>query len=359
MKLGNFYKMGIKNLFKVTRILFSKKKAERKALFELLKEQKKAITKRKIYEKKTGQHIPILLLISVTERCNLRCKGCYSHAIKDDKKIIQEELSIQDYKKIFDEASELGISLITLVGGEPLLRNDLIELATSYKNIIFSVYTNGILMTNRFKEIILSYRNIIPFFSLEGFKAETDERRGAGTYDILLERMDFMKDNDLFYGVSVTVSSNNYQVVTSQKFVDLLNNRGCVYISYVEFEAINENDTEMVLSKEARSYHNNTVRELSRKNKNIFFTSYPDFEYKTGGCLAAGRGFFHINAYGDAEPCNFIPNSDTNIKANSIIDCLKSPLFKEIQEARLLENIHDGECALLSKKEALSEIIKR
>lgn len=211
-------------------------------------------------------------------------------------------------------------------------------------------------MTSRFTEI-LKHRNIIPFFSIEGFKAETDERRGNGIYDMLLERMSFMKANSLFYGVSVTVTSSNYQVVTSQAFINLLVSQGCVYISYVEFEAMSDDDIELTLEKDKRNYHNTAVRELTRKYKNIFFTSYPDFEYKTGGCLAAGRGFFHLNAYGDAQPCNFIPNSDTNIKTSSIIECLRSPLFKNIQNARLLENIKDGECALLSKKDELSKIV--
>lgn len=359
MKLANFYNQEIKNLFKVIRIVFSKKKSEKKALLKILNYQRKAISKRKSYEKQNGIHIPILLLISVTERCNLKCKGCYSHAIKEDNKSIRDELSVHDYEKIFNEASELGISLITLVGGEPLLRNDLIELATSYPNIIFSIYTNGMLMSKQFKDIILKHRNIIPFFSIEGFKNETDERRGEGIYDMLLDRMDFMKENGLFYGVSVTVSANNYKTVTSNTFIDLLSQRGVVYISYVEFEALNEEDNNLVLNNETRKYHNDAVSELSKKYKNIFFTSYPDFEYKTGGCLAAGRGFFHINAYGDAEPCNFIPNSDRNIKNSSIIECLQSPLFVDIQKARLLENNHNGECALLAKKEELSKIVKQ
>lgn len=359
MKLVDFYSQGIKDLFRVVRIVYSKKIAERKALFELLKHQRKAIGRRKKYEKKTGLHIPILLLISVTERCNLRCKGCYSHAIKNDNNTVREELSVADYRKILDEAGELGISLITLVGGEPLLRTDLIELAATYKNIIFSVYTNGVLMSRRFNDIIINNRNIIPFFSIEGFREETDERRGKGIYDILLEKMDFMKANDLFYGVSVTVSATNYRSVTSRDFIELLSERGCVYISYVEFEAMREDDISLALDKEKRKYHNAAVRDLSRKYKNIFFTSYPDFEYKTGGCLAAGRGFFHINAYGDAEPCNFIPKSDTNIKTSSIVECLGSPLFKDIQNARLLENVHDGECALLAKEEALSKLVNR
>lgn len=99
MKLNNFYNQEINNLFKVIRIVFANEKNERKKLLTLLRYQKKAINKRKLYEKKTGLHIPILLLISVTERCNLKCKGCYSNAIKNNK-IAQEnflQMIIKEY----------------------------------------------------------------------------------------------------------------------------------------------------------------------------------------------------------------------------------------------------------------------
>lgn len=46
----------------------------------------------------------------------------------------------------------------------------------------------------------------------------------------------------------------------------------------------------------------------------MVFLSFSGDEKYVGGCLAAGRGFFHINANGEVEPCPFSPYSDVNSK---------------------------------------------
>ena len=103
---------------------------------------KKASKKRAAAEKK-GEHIPPFLIASITSSCNLHCAGCYSRcneATTDNKPV--DQLSGQEWKKIFDEAEELGISFILLAGGEPLLRWDVIQEAAKNPGIIFPIFTN-------------------------------------------------------------------------------------------------------------------------------------------------------------------------------------------------------------------------
>ena len=68
--------------------------------------------------------------------------------------------------------------------------------------------------------------------------------------------------------------------------------------------------------------------------------SFPGDEVLSGGCLAAGRGFFHINARGGVEPCPFSPYSDTNLAECSLEEALDSPLFRHLRERGLLEQEH-------------------
>ena len=67
-----------------------------------------------------------------------------------------------------------------------------------------------------------------------------------------------------------------------------------------------------------------------------------------GGCLAAGRGFFHINPYGAAEACPFSPYSDRSLKNYSLLEALQSPLFNKIQTENLTWGEHDGGCTLFN-----------
>lgn len=68
--------------------------------------------------------------MGITSKCNLHCEGCYSrcnHATVDSEPVMQ--LTGEEWNRVFDEASDIGVSFILLAGGEPLLRRDVIEAA--------------------------------------------------------------------------------------------------------------------------------------------------------------------------------------------------------------------------------------
>ena len=101
-----------------------------------------------------GQHIPSFLIASITSQCNLHCAGCYSrcnHATVDEAPV--QQLTDEEWRRIFSEADELGISFILLAGGEPMLRRDIIEAAGKRQNILFPIFTNGTFMDKRYFEL--------------------------------------------------------------------------------------------------------------------------------------------------------------------------------------------------------------
>ena len=70
-----------------------------------------------------GLHVPPVLVISVTSKCNLHCEGCYHQALRSQS---DAEMSDERIEKLVDEAKELGISFIVLAGGEPLMRANIL-----------------------------------------------------------------------------------------------------------------------------------------------------------------------------------------------------------------------------------------
>ena len=90
----------------------------------------------------------------------------------------------------------------------------------------------------------------------------------------------------------------------------------------------------------------------------MLFMSFPGDEKTSGGCLAAGRGFFHINSHGAAEPCPASPYSDINVKENTLIEALNSKLFKSLREGGLLEDGHEGGCVLFEHRQDVERILK-
>ncbi|MCM1467682.1 MAG: radical SAM protein [Alistipes sp.] len=309
-------------------------------------------------EEKNGVHIPPFLIASITSSCNLHCAGCYSrcnHATQDSKPV--EQLTSEEWLSVFREADEVGVSYILLAGGEPLLRRDIIEAAGKIQNIIFPIFTNGTFLDKKYLKLFEQCRNLIPVMSIEGGKKETDMRRGEGVYDKLISNMDSFHEKGLLFGVSVTVTTENVKEIISVDFLDSLADRGCKLVVFVEFVPVMEESRELAPGEEERELLKNGIERLRREYSEMVFVSFPGDEKSSGGCIAAGRGFFHINSHGGAEPCPFSPYSDINVKDTSLREAMKSKLFQALRDGDLLADDHAGGCVLYEKRRQVEEIM--
>ena len=314
--------------------------------------------KRKRAEK-NGEHIPPVLIASITSKCNLHCAGCYSrcnHATVDSEPAAQ--LTSAEWFRIFDEADELGVSFILLAGGEPMLRRDVIEAAAKKPNILFPIFTNGTFMDERYFELFDRSRNLLPIMSIEGEKEITDARRGDGIYDKLIANMDELHRRGLVFGVSVTVTTENIREVSSEAFLRKLSDRGCKAVFFVEFVPVTDESRDLAPGDAEREYLSEEIARLRNEKPEMVYISFPGDEKETGGCVAAGRGFFHINSHGGAEPCPFSPYSDVNVRSASLREAMRSPLFTALRDGKILLDDHMGGCVLYEKRELVERLLK-
>lgn len=318
----------------------------------------KGASKKRKRAEENGEHIPPFLIASITSKCNLHCAGCYSrcnHATVDSEPVSQ--LTDEEWLRIFDEADELGISFILLAGGEPMLRRDIIEAAAKKQNIMFPIFTNGTFMDERYFELFDKSRNLIPIMSIEGEKQITDARRGDGIYDRLIANMDELHRRGLIFGASVTVTTENVREVSSDEFLKKLSDRGCKAVIFVEFVPVMEESKELAPGDEERAYLQSEIARLRRDHPEMVYISFPGDEKSSGGCVAAGRGFFHINSHGGAEPCPFSPYSDVNVRNTSLSEAMKSPLFTALRSGDILTDDHEGGCVLYEKRELVEALV--
>ena len=305
-----------------------------------------------------GEHIPPFLIASITSKCNLHCAGCYSrcnHATVDSEPVSQ--LTGSEWLRIFDEADDLGISFILLAGGEPMLRRDIIEAAAKKQNILFPIFTNGTFMDERYFDLFGKSRNLLPILSIEGEKEITDARRGAGIFDKLIANMDELHRRGLMFGASVTVTTENIREVSSDTFLRRLSDRGCKAVIFVEFVPVTEDSRELAPGEEDREYLRGEITRLRKEHPEMVYISFPGDEQSSGGCVAAGRGFFHINSHGGAEPCPFSPYSDVNVRNTSLREAMRSPLFRALQSGDILTGDHSGGCVLYEKRDLVESLL--
>lgn len=318
----------------------------------------KAASEKRKNAEKAGEHRPPFLIASITSKCNLHCAGCYSrcnHATVDAEP--EKQLTSEEWLKIFDEAGDLGICFILLAGGEPMIRRDIIEAAGKKSNILFPIFTNGTYMDERYFDLLDRSRNLIPIISIEGEKENTDARRGAGIYEKLIANMDELHKRGLVFGASITVTTQNIVEVTSDYFLQKLSDYGCKAIIFVEFVPVTDGSKELAPGDKEREYLKGEIKRLRKENSEMVYISFPGDEKSSGGCVAAGRGFFHINSHGGAEPCPFSPYSDINVRDTSLKEAMNSRLFRKLRDGGYLLEDHPGGCTLYERRADVERIM--
>lgn len=317
-------------------------------LMKTLKHQKKA-AKVRAENEQGGISVPPVMIISVTEQCNLRCNGCYSMAHKRNG---NKEMNRTVLARIVTEADELGISVVLFAGGEPLLRPELFDIAAANPNLVFPVFTNGLLIGPGMIREFNKNRNIIPVISFEGRKTSTDNRRGEGVYGVNAEKTALLGINHIMYGISLTVTAENINEITDEEFIKEYISKACRIFFFVEFVPVTDDVKYLAPDPLQRVLLNKRIQTF-RKKFGAVFIGFPGDEEQYGGCLAAGRGFIHVSSNGSLEPCPFAPFSDVNLHNLSLREALRSPLLGKIRQNQHLLTEMNGGCALWSNREII------
>ena len=251
----------------------------------------------------------------------------------------------------------MGINFSLLAGGEPMMRKDILEQIAEVQDMIFPIFTNGTLIGPSYIEFLHEHLNLVPIISIEGTAMGTDERRGRGVFKRAMQSMQMLKEADLFFGTSITVTTENMHIVTSDDFISQLRSDGCKIIFYVEYVPTEPGTEHLAFADEHVAMMEQLLAQRRSDYNDIIIISFPGDEKALGGCLASGRGFFHIGPDGSAEPCPFSPFSDSNVAQLGVREALKSPLFRKIRAARALGWEHTGGCTLFEHREEIEKIV--
>ena len=178
---------------------------------------------------------------------------------------------------------------------------------------------------------IVALGNVAPAVSIEGGRERTDARRGPGTYDRVIAAMERLRDRGALFSFSATATRENLDEIISDEFADLMIEKGALYGWYFSYMPIGRDpDLSLMPTPEQRDRLRRGVCRI-RKEKPLLVADFWNDGAATGGCLAAGRRYLHINSKGDVEPCVFCHFAVDNIKETSLIEALKSPFFQDFR----------------------------
>jgi MoaA/NifB/PqqE/SkfB family radical SAM enzyme len=275
-----------------------------------------------------GWWVPGFMVLSPTMRCNLKCTGCYSGLYSKE-----GELSEAEIDDLLQQSKRFGGYFAVISGGEPYLLSDMwLRLFRKHNDMFFLTYTNGTLFDEPLVKALAKLGNVAPGISVEGFQEQTDRRRGPGVFQAVEAAMERLKRHGVIFGISVTYTRENVEVITREQFVEHWLDKGAVFAWYFMFMPVGKDPIlDLVPTPEQRMHCGERVAELRRKYP-IFLADFWNDGPAAGGCLAGARTYLHILNSGRIEPCVFAHFGVDNIREKSVLEAVNSPFFKAIRQ---------------------------
>ena len=306
----------------------------------------------KAFSDEHGYSGPITLVINPTMRCNIRCVGCYAYNYTK-----VQDMAYDTLAKVLREAREMNIRFITLSGGEPLLYPELFRMAEEFSDLCFLMYTNSTLIDEPMAARIAEMGNIFPGISVEGFRKETDARRGEGVHDAVCRAMDNLRRAGVFFGFSATPTHLNADTIASDAFVDYYIDKGALFgwiFSYIPIGRAP--DLSLVPTPEQRD----RVRRASLRwqtTRPVFIGDFWNDGACTGGCMSASR-YCYISVEGYAQPCTFVQFYKDRVQDKTLQEIFASDFFRAIRDRQPYHSNLLRPCKVIDHPEDLRELVQ-
>ncbi|MEW6079412.1 MAG: radical SAM protein [Thermodesulfobacteriota bacterium] len=206
----------------------------------------------------TGRRMPLYTGIFITPRCNLNCVYCFPNSPCRRE---EDEFSKQEIFHMVDELYAMGTRYIVLLGGEPLLREDVGDIIDyiARKKIIVEVITNGYFTRQRLAALKkVSY----VCHSIDGNEADMEKNRGRGSHKKIMESLSLCRDNGIPVQMRTVFNRNN---ADSLDYLLTLARNWNTTLGLCEQAITREQDREFVMSAEELRLFWRRVRDYKTK----------------------------------------------------------------------------------------------
>ncbi len=149
--------------------------------------------------------------LELTRECNLRCKHC----LNNSGKLIKNQLSIKELRKLVQDLIDSGIQEIRFTGGEPLMFENIYELIKlcDDNGVCTSIGTNGTLVTPRVASMLKEAGLKKVVVSIDGTEKRHDIIRGRGNYEKTINGLKYLKEVGLNVRVNAVIMKSNIEDV--------------------------------------------------------------------------------------------------------------------------------------------------
>jgi MoaA/NifB/PqqE/SkfB family radical SAM enzyme len=305
-----------------------------------------------------GEVFPPFLYVSVINSCNLRCQGCWV-----DVAAKQEIITPEAFRRLVAEARAMGNVFFGIVGGEPFMHPQLLDMLAEHPDCYFQVFTNGQFITDARAKRLRRLGNVTPLISVEGTEVVSDQRRGRpGVLSKTMEGVRHCLNNKLFTGVCTSLCQTNIDDLLTEAWIDRLIGMGVMYTWFHVYRPMGpHSNPELCLTPEQQLRARRFVVEMRAKKPIVIIDAYYDGEGRAL-CPAATGISHHINPWGDIEPCPIVQFTRESIHASESDPrplrekFLRSAFLRDFRE--LAQSTTRG-CIVLERPDLLKQLVER
>lgn len=303
---------------------------------------------------KRGEFFPPFLYLSVINSCNLRCQGCWV-----DVAAKQEKIELDAMNRVIAEAKAVGNSFFGILGGEPFMHPQLLEILGQHPDAYFQVFTNGHFITDEVAKELRRLGNVTPLVSVEGSEIISDERRGRlNVFSKTMEGLQNCLKHKVMTGVCTSVCRTNIDDLLTDAWVERLIAMGVMYCWFHVYRPVGpEPCPDLALAPDQLRRVRQFVVNTRATKPIIVVDAYHDGQGRAL-CPAATGFTHHVGPWGDIEPCPVI-----QFAKESIYD--ERPLRETIgqseflREFRQLAATHTRGCIIMERPDVLQNLIEK
>jgi MoaA/NifB/PqqE/SkfB family radical SAM enzyme len=301
-----------------------------------------------------GEYFPPFLYVSIINSCNLRCQGCWVD-VEAPRQMIEREAM----NRLIGEAKRHGNTFFGILGGEPFLHPQLLEILAAHPDCYFQVFTNGHFITDEVAAALRRVGNTTPLISIEGREAVSDQRRGKpGVWSKSMRGLEACVRQKLLTGVATSVCQTNIDDLLSERWLRALIDLGVQYVWYYTYRPVGlRMNPQLALRPEQLVRVRRFIVEMRARLPIGIIDAYYDHEGRAVCPMVTGVSH-HISPRGDVEPCPIIQFAAENIgDARGIYATVRDSAF--LREFRELSGQATRGCVVLERPDLVRDLVRK
>jgi MoaA/NifB/PqqE/SkfB family radical SAM enzyme len=301
---------------------------------------------------KRGEYFPPFLYLSILNSCNLRCQGCWVDVAAE-----RHEIDLEQLNRTIEGAKTQGNSFFGILGGEPFMHSQLMDLLAAHPDCYFQVFTNGQFITEKIATRLATMGHVTPLISIEGREVTSDARRG--NKDVLnrtLRGLDHCLRAGLLTGVATSVCQTNIDELLTESWLRELIDRGVHYAWYHTYRPVGPKmNPALALRPEQLVQVRKFVVEMRAKVPIAIIDAYYDHKGEALCPMSTGISH-HVGPTGGIEPCPIIQFAAEDIRdPRGIAITMRDSKF--LKDFRELSARHTRGCVVLERPDLVKEIV--